>query len=112
MYSTPTACPICGKASVFGSPYCADHPRAREKQFDREKREPWHGWYGLAVWKRLRQLRLHRNPYCQWPGCRPYPATAVDHIIPHRGDWALFLKLENTQSLCAHHHSQKTGKGE
>jgi 5-methylcytosine-specific restriction enzyme A len=32
-------------------------------------------------------------------------ASHVDHIDPHRGQWLLFFKYENTQSLCPHHHN-------
>jgi hypothetical protein len=32
-------------------------------------------------------------------------ASYVDHINPHLGQWLLFFKYENTQSLCAHHHN-------
>jgi hypothetical protein len=35
----------------------------------------------------------------------PVVASHVDHITPHLGQWLLFFKYENTQSLCAHHHS-------
>jgi 5-methylcytosine-specific restriction endonuclease McrA len=31
-------------------------------------------------------------------------ATVVDHIIPHRGDQALFWDVSNWQSLCKPHH--------
>src|SRR5260370_41554376 len=107
MWSTPSACPVCGKPSTLGSRYCADHPRDKERRYDREERAPWHKWYSWAVWRKLRMLKLHRNPMCEVEGCR-YPATDVDHIVPHKGNWTLFLTLENLQSLCAHHHSQKT----
>jgi hypothetical protein len=31
-------------------------------------------------------------------------ATVADHVVPHRGDWALFWEGD-LQSLCAHHHN-------
>jgi 5-methylcytosine-specific restriction protein A len=34
-------------------------------------------------------------------------ASYVDHVDPHRGQWLLFFKYENTQSLCAHHHNMR-----
>ena len=34
----------------------------------------------------------------------------VDHVKPHRGDWALFIDPANHQSLCKHHHDQKTAR--
>jgi hypothetical protein len=46
------------------------------------------------------------------PRCREYraegktvAASYVDHVEPHLGQWSLFAKYENTQSLCTHHHN-------
>ena len=33
------------------------------------------------------------------------PATVVDHIVPHKGDMALFWDKSNWQGLCAHCHN-------
>lgn len=42
---------------------------------------------------------------CQAEG-KPYSlASVVDHITPHRGDYALFWDQANWQSLCAPHHN-------
>ncbi|WP_348271565.1 HNH endonuclease [Bosea sp. Leaf344] len=38
------------------------------------------------------------------PGCDA-TATTVDHIIPHRGDRALFWNCANWQPLCTHCHN-------
>jgi 5-methylcytosine-specific restriction protein A len=35
-------------------------------------------------------------------------AEVVDHIRPHRGDWALFIDPGNHQSLCKSCHDRKT----
>jgi hypothetical protein len=35
---------------------------------------------------------------------RTVVANHVDHITPHFGQWLLFIKYDNTQSLCSHHH--------
>ena len=34
------------------------------------------------------------------------PATLVDHIIPHKGDQALFWDWRNWQSLCTPCHNR------
>ncbi|MFR4758362.1 MAG: hypothetical protein ACLT9P_09970 [Evtepia gabavorous] len=34
----------------------------------------------------------------------------VDHVIPFRGDWDLFVSPANHQSLCKFHHDQKTAR--
>ena len=71
----------------------------------------YHGWYNLPIWtERLRPDQLLREPFCREcakQGLRT-PAQVVDHIQPHRGDWQLFTSTANLQSLCKHHHDQKT----
>ena len=37
-------------------------------------------------------------------------ATVVDHVIPHKGDKALFWDTSNWQAMCAPCHSSKTVK--
>lgn len=86
------------------------------------KRE-WKGWYNLAIWRRVkdhfRSTQPMRSVICQWPDpTRPFgicgrPATDIDHVIPHRGDWDLFVGGEgysNLQGLCHAHHSEKTAR--
>jgi 5-methylcytosine-specific restriction protein A len=36
---------------------------------------------------------------------RVTPARVVDHIIPHKGDTALFWDTSNWQALCFPHHN-------
>lgn len=66
-----------------------------------------------ARWRKARALFLRQNPLCA--ECRRNgaltPATVVDHIIPHRGDAALFWDQQNWQPLCAACHNGKTGHG-
>lgn len=70
----------------------------------------YHGWYSLPIWHRLRDEHLLVEPFCREcskAGDRVY-GQAVDHIRPHRGDWQLFTDPANLQTLCKHHHDQKT----
>lgn len=113
MWSTPRPCsePQCGKPTVHGSHFCADHQSdnhliRERKRYDAVERAPYHNWYSLAVWRRLRILKLHGDPMCE--RCLREPATEVDHKIAHKGDWTLFLTLSNLQSLCHRCHSRKT----
>ena len=69
--------------------------------------------YG-AAWQKARLTFLARSPLCvtcEAQG-RVTAATVVDHVIPHRGDQALFWDTGNWQSLCKHHHDAKTGGGQ
>jgi 5-methylcytosine-specific restriction protein A len=70
------------------------------------RRHRW-GWYGLAAWKRRRRHQLRTEPLCKY--CRAVgmavPATHVDHVVPHHGDYNLFVTSE-LQSLCIHCHNK------
>ena len=93
--------------------YCPKHKPAKA-----ERRVSAH-WYSLPIWTDdLRPAQLLREPFCR-ECARQYPpgdprhrtrATVVDHIKPHRGDWQLFVDPTNHQSLCKHHHDQKTAR--
>ena len=68
---------------------------------------PWRSWYKSPTWKSIRRHRLAEEPRCRQCTIegRTVDASHVDHINPHLGQWLLFFKYENTQSLCAHHHN-------
>ncbi len=68
-------------------------------------------------WQKARERFLAKHPlcaYCEREG-KVTAASVVDHVVPHRGDQALFWQKENWQSLCATCHSstkqqiEKTG---
>jgi 5-methylcytosine-specific restriction protein A len=66
-----------------------------------------------ARWRKARLAYLRAHPLCV--ACEKEgnvtPASVVDHIIPHKGDRALFWDSENNwESLCEHHHNVKTAK--
>ncbi len=65
--------------------------------------------YG-ARWRKVRRRYLNRHPLCV--KCKEegkvVAANVVDHIVPHRGDPVLMWDEAGFQSLCRHHHDQKT----
>jgi len=65
--------------------------------------------YGYR-WQQSRAGYLKRHPLCAHCEARGRVtiATDLDHIIPHRGDMALFWDRSNWQGLCASCHSRKT----
>lgn len=65
-------------------------PSARERGYD-------------ARWQAERAAFLAANPCCR--RC-PAPATVVDHIMPHKGNQALFWNAANWQPLCASCHNR------
>lgn len=71
----------------------------------------YHGLYGLPIWtEKLRPAQLLKEPFCREcakAGVRTR-ATVVDHVVPHRGNWALFADPGNLQSLCKSCHDRKT----
>jgi 5-methylcytosine-specific restriction endonuclease McrA len=58
--------------------------------------------YKRAHWKRLRLTILAGEPLCRMCADqgRITPATVVDHITPHKGDYALFSDPDNLRPLC------------
>jgi len=79
---------------------------------------PWRRLYNTKAWHKLRAAQLRDEPLCrlcQQLG-RVTAAGIVDHIIPHKGDEALFYDPCNLQSLCKHCHDsakqsqEKTGR--
>lgn len=72
----------------------------------RQEEQPWRRWYGLKAWAVRRRIQLAKVPWCE--PClrlgRKTKANTANHIVPHRGDWKLFIsgKLE---SACAECHS-------
>lgn len=65
--------------------------------------------YKTSKWRRdLRPWQLKRQPLCYHCG---EPATDVDHVTPHDGNWRLFTDRRNLRSLCRSCHSRKTQGG-
>ena len=86
-------------------------PRHKPPPTPRRESAAWHRWYSLPVWTRqLRPAQLLREPFCRIcarKGLR-VPATDVDHIRDHKGNWTLFTDPDNLESLCHSCHSRKT----
>lgn len=108
----PCRHPGCPEVTREG--WCAKHkPKIKYGKYQRKASAEYHGWYLLAIWRKvLRPAQLLREPWCR--ECakhgRRTPATVVDHVRPHRGDWALFVDPANHQSLCKPCHDRKTAQ--
>lgn len=99
-----------GCTALVSGGYCEAHKPVKA---GRRVSAQWHAWYSLPIWKEnLRPAQLLREPFCRECAKRGIRtrATVVDHIKPFRGDWALFVDPANHQSLCKHHHDQKTAQ--
>ena len=65
-------------------------------------------------WQKARERFLKDRPlccYCEREG-RVEAATVVDHIIPHKGNQALFWDESNWQPLCKRCHDSTKAKEE
>ena len=93
----PCRHPGCGELTKDG--YC---PKHKPKQAARRESAQWHSWYSLPIWTDdLRPGQLLREPFCREcarQGIRT-PATDVDHVRDHRGDWVLFTDRDNLQAF-------------
>jgi len=65
----------------------------------------WHWLYDWR-WTKASKAFIARNPYCI--GCRAAGRTELtaltDHVVPHKGDRALFWNAEGWQPSCRWHH--------
>lgn len=99
-------------ALVPTSGFCAAHRREVE-----QRRGSAHArGYGKA-WQKARLGYLAKHPLCECADCKANgwitPSTVVDHIIPHRGDHALFWDSEgNWMAMSKPHHDAKTAREE
>lgn len=88
-------------------------PAHKPKDQDRrsEAAQAWRWMYQTPQWREdLRPAQLLREPFCRACAQRGFrtPATDVDHVVDHKGDWGLFTDRGNLQSLCHACHSRKT----
>jgi 5-methylcytosine-specific restriction enzyme A len=94
----------CPSFAVFEG-RCAAHQRSKERTSSAD----WHHLYDTR-WQRYRLTFLAEHPLCV--ECRRngqlFPATVVDHVKPHRGDYELFWDPSNHQGLCRSCHDRKT----
>jgi 5-methylcytosine-specific restriction protein A len=78
----------------------------------------WRKLYQTPTWKRIRRAKLSKDPLCELCQARGRTVLArvVNHRIPHKGNWALFVDPGNHQSTCKPCHDgeiqsrEKTGR--
>jgi 5-methylcytosine-specific restriction endonuclease McrA len=77
----------------------------------RDATTPGRSWYDTARWKALRLKVLRRDGWqCRQTGellvgrAGAWNSPVVDHIVPHRGDEALFWDEDNLQSVTKRWH--------
>lgn len=100
--------PGCTNIIIGNGYHCEEH----SNQYERDRLSSHQRGYD-TTWHKARLQYLRRYPLCRH--CEDEgkltSATEVDHIIPHKGDTALFWDSKNNwQSLCKTHHSIKTNE--
>lgn len=105
----PCRYPGCPGFCEPGQVYCKAH---RQHSADRQRGNAAERGYDYR-WRQARGMFLREHPLCV--AClaegKYTAATVVDHILPHRGNKALFWDVTNWQPLCKRHHDEKTGHG-
>ena len=102
----PCSHPGCPNLIEAGKLYCPKHV-SLHPEYTRSATSRGYS----SKWRRLRRIYLESHPLCvlcQAKGIYK-KATVVDHVIPHRGDPALFWDQNNWQALCKPCHDSKTG---
>lgn len=109
-----TVCSVagCGVRVSAGSKTrgrCPEHARAHERQY--RQHYDASTLYGRR-WQRARRVFLAENPLCE--DCtkvgRVTPATEVHHRIRHRGDAAIFWRVESWAAVCKPCHAKHTAR--
>lgn len=107
----PCRYPGC-PAIVHDVPYCEQHARERQVEYDAQRGSAASRGYGYR-WRQLRMMVLAAQPLCADPyHIHPLPvlATDVDHVVPL--DAGGTDELDNLQALCHSCHSRKTSKAD
>lgn len=89
--------------------YCADHVKAVQQRYDKERGTAHQRGYD-SQWRKARIGFLRNHPLCVYCFAKGLviEATVVDHITPHKGVKALFWERGNWQALCKKCHDSKT----
>jgi len=112
--AAPRPCrhPGCSQLVRDGGGYCIQHKQVKQeirKQSDKDRGTSAQRGYGYK-WQQLRARYLVSHPLCL--ECKKAGlvkiAEVVDHIVPHKGDMALFWDSDNWQPLCKPCHDRKT----
>ncbi|MEQ8154481.1 MAG: HNH endonuclease signature motif containing protein [Clostridiaceae bacterium] len=99
----PCSFPACPELTE--ERYCEKH----KKLYGNERGSAASRGYD-SKWRTVSKIYLKRNPLCVscLKDIKFVEAAVVDHIIPHRGDKALFWDESNWQALCKRCHDVKT----
>jgi len=91
-------------------PLVKQREKATRQEYNTRRDPQVKKWLNSARYRKARKYFLGRNPLCVRTSTpqRPVIATILDHITPHRGDYALFWDQSNWQALSKVAHDKKT----
>lgn len=105
-------CRHTGCSTLVEAGYCDKHTKDKQS-YDRYRGSSTDRGYD-ARWRRYREVFLKGHPICECEDCKKngwvYPASVVDHIIPHKGNYDLFWDPGNHQAMYKKHHDIKTAR--
>lgn len=105
----PCSTPGCRELTTQGK--CGQHKKEESKRYDSQRGTAHQRGYG-GRWVKYRRWFLARRPICECKECkesgRILPATVVDHIKPHKGNYELFWDPNNHQAMAKRCHDKKT----
>ena len=110
-YAAPQLCTYPGCSTLTQGGRCREHRRQERREHARNRPNPAAMGYGHE-WRKASRRFLQENPlcvYCQQAG-RIQASEVTDHIVPHKGDMALFWDRTQWQALCWRCHSSKTAR--
>lgn len=106
MQRAPRICG-CGLKIAGGEPCPCQvrQAKARKEAADAKRPSARERGYGTK-WEaaRLEFLKVHTTCKCG------APATVVDHLTPHKGDFRVFWDRKNWGAKCASCHNRKTAR--
>ncbi len=110
-FAPPRPCNHAGCAVLVDPPSSrCDRHQARERKEQENRRGSANSRGYGSRWRAARKRFLELNPLCA--ECnrlgRVTAATVVDHVVPHKGDPALFWNQANWAPMCKRHHDEKT----
>lgn len=92
---------------------CEKHRKQEQQRHDQQRGTAAQRGYD-SRWRRYRTQFLRQHPLCECEECkksgRLIPATVVDHIIPHKGNYELFWDPSNHQAMAKRCHNKKTAR--
>ena len=107
----PCKYPLCAETINPSERYCAKHRKQPTSEYEKQRNAVNSKIYN-TTWRRLRRLKLRRDPLCEICLARGLVVAAeeVDHIFPVKDYPELRLVYSNLQSACTPCHSKKTRK--